>query len=339
MSKLDNLAGALRSEILPSKTTADMLRDRIMVLNEWAWENRVPWPVVSDWLGNFDGRSGLDEKVEKLHALFVLAQFLYFGSIEIRVLLRALYRDLFLIPLIQEVRAANANSRDLTVITAGLDNELNDTRFLGVGTPSESGVHLLYYFRQENDMSKDQFLDSAQIFEKVKDSTGKRTDTWRLRYPDVSRYVFVDDVCGSGETAVRYTDFLQDVQAKNKDARFFYYALFAAADGLKRVREESIFGANSGAVFELDETYKCISKRSRYLSVVPDGVDADNVRSLIEAYGRLLWPEHPLGYEDSQLLLGFHHNTPDNTIPMIWMDEANGAQVPWHPAFRRYPKV
>ena len=173
----------------------------------------------------------------------------------------------------------------------------------------------------------------------MRDAAGKRSDTWRLRYPDISRYVFVDDVCGSGETAVRYTDFLQDVQAKNKNARFFYYALFATTDGLKRMKEESIFGSNSGTVFELDETYKCLSKRSRYLSVVPDGVDADNVRMLIEAYGRLLWPEHPLGYENSQLLLGFHHNTPDNTIPIIWMDEANGAKVPWHPAFRRYPKL
>ena len=159
MSKLDKLAGVLRPEFLPSKATVDILRDRIMVLNEWAWENRVPWPVVEDWLRNFDGRGGLREEIEKLHALFVLAQFLYFGSIEIRVLLRALYRDLFLIPLIHEVRAANASSRDLAVIGDGVAKELRATRFLGVGTPSESGVHLLYYFRQENDMSKDQFLD------------------------------------------------------------------------------------------------------------------------------------------------------------------------------------
>ena len=31
---------------------------------------------------------------------------------------------------------------------------MSATGFLGVATPSESGVHLLYYFRQENNLQK-----------------------------------------------------------------------------------------------------------------------------------------------------------------------------------------
>jgi hypothetical protein len=338
MSKLAPLRDVPGVEVVPPKRTEEALRERIMVLNEWAWENRVPWPLASGWLDNFQGHSGLSLDEERLHALFILAQFLYFSDIEIRVLLKAVYRDLFFLPLIQEVRAVNRNSRDLAVVRSGIENELRVTRFLGVGTPSESGVHLLYYFRQENSMSKDQFLDSAQIFERVRNPQQTGADSWRLRYPEVKRYVFIDDVCGSGETAVRYTEFLEDVQSKNKDARFFYYALFGTTDGLKRVREKSIFGHNSGAVFELDETYKCASPRSRYLSVVPEGISADTVRKLMEAYGKRVWSRHPLGFENSQLLLGFHHNTPDNTIPIIWMDEENGSDCVWRPAFRRYPK-
>ena len=39
-------------------------------------------------------------------------------------------------------------------------------------------------------------------------------------------------------------------------------------------------------------------------------------------------PADALGFEDSQLLIGFHHNTPDNTLPIIWFDEPGG--VPWN---------
>jgi len=42
-----------------------------------------------------------------------------------------------------------------------------------------------------------------------------------------------------------------------------------------------------------------------------------------------------LGWGDCQLLLGFYHNTPDNTLPVIWYDED---EINWYPIFRRYNK-
>ena len=177
--------------------------------------------------------------------------------------------------------------------------------------------------------------NSAQVFEKAAGPAAE----WRLRYPNVERYIFVDDVCGSGETAVRYSGWLQDLRNLKKDVSLHYLALFATADGLKRVRDESIFGNSCGAIFELDGSYKTMSDASRYLRVVPSEIDPDAVRQLAMTYGSLLLPNNPLGYEDSQLLLGFHHNTPDNTLPIIWMDQDNGSPMSWRPAFRRYPKL
>ena len=55
-------------------------------------------------------------------------------------------------------------------------------------------------------------------------------------------------------------------------------------------------------------------------------------------YGKtMLGEKHALGFEDSQLLLGFHHNIPDNTLPIMWFDGPD--RVPWKPIFRRYPKL
>ena len=56
---------------------------------------------------------------------------------------------------------------------------------------------------------------------------------------------------------------------------------------------------------------------------------------MTEGYGKKLFPAHPIGYEDGQLLLGFTHNTPDNAPPIFW-DE--GRNTPWAPIFVRYDK-
>ena len=138
----------------------DALTTRLVTLDERVWEGKASGPTVANWLSNFTGQTGATAEVERLHALYLLSQFMYFGSKEIRVLLRAMYRELFLLPLAQKVRAETGNVAEFCDRMA---QEKQGTRFLGVGNPSESGVHLLYYFRQENGLSKSSFLDSAQI--------------------------------------------------------------------------------------------------------------------------------------------------------------------------------
>ncbi|WP_439568871.1 phosphoribosyltransferase-like protein [Sphingopyxis sp.] len=336
MTVLDELRSVLPGdgESTPEDTW-DILRERVTVLSSRAWEGRNEWPAIQAWLRNFDGRSGLDERVERLHALFLLSQFLYIGSIETRVLLQAIYRDLFMIPLVQEIRNQLGGSRDEALVRRKVSEALVRTRFLGVGNPSESGVHLLYYFRQENGLSKKLFLDSAAVFANqiLPDGSPRRT----LAQPTVDRYVFVDDVCGSGKTAVDYSkNILADILSLKPKAKLYYLSMFASADGLRNVRENTKFGTNCGAVFELDESYRCLTEHSRIMHAAPPHIDGASLRQMALWYGKMLLPRHPAGYDDSQLLLGFHHNTPDNTLPIVWA-EGTSAQA-WTPAFRRYPK-
>lgn len=309
------------------------LIERILVLSDYAWERRIDKPAIDRWLENFDGRSGAEVEVERLHALYLLSQLLFFGIREMRVLLRSLYRDLFLIPLIQEAREQNSGTRDINVLSNSLSDAINSTRFLGVGNPSESGVHLLYYFRQENSLSKHHFLDTAQIFTS---DGGIR----KIRYPDVTHYVFLDDVCGSGDTAERYsTDFLKELRSLSPNISLSYLCVFATAAGLKFVRENTVFGPRTHAIFELDQSYKSLSEASRYFKIRPPSIDIDIVRSVALHYGELIAPGHGGGFGDGQLLLGFSHNIPDNTLPIIWRDSTNGSPVPWTAAMRRYMKV
>ena len=323
------------TEEVTLEQTWEMLRTRITVLNERVWENRNQWPKVEAWLANFDGRAGFDAEVEKLHALFLLSQFLFIGSAETRVLLQAVYRDLFLIPLIQEVRVALGVSCNPATVEIAVKEALAKTRFLGVGNPSESGVHLLYYFRQENQLSKKLFLDSAAIFKSTLSDDGKIERT--LAHADVERYIFVDDVCGSGDTAAEYSEgIVTELLALKPDARLHYLAMFATRKGIEKVRTTK-FGTGSAAVFELDDSYSCLSASARILLDAPPHIDAATLKKVAMSYGGLLWPKCPGGWGNNQLLLGFQHNTPDNTLPIIWAE--GSSSFPWTPAFKRYVKL
>ncbi len=312
----------------------DNLCAKLVILNERVWEGRANGPVVENWLANFKGRTGAPAHIEKLHALYLATQFMYYGSKEIRVLLRAMYNELFLLPLAQQIKSS---TNSLQEFKAKLREELEATRFLGVGNPSESGVHLLYYFRQENNLSKNSFLDSAQIYSTAEGPHGR---TRSPLHPNVKRYIFLDDLCGSGETAIFYSkNLLPDLIANQPDVELHYLSLFAMSSGLERIRAETVFQNNCGAVYELDGTYKWGDSKTRYAADLDPNLAPSLLVALAYQYGCLLLPGHELGYGDSQLLLGFSHNTPDNTIPIIWCELENGSTEPWYPIFRRFPKM
>jgi hypothetical protein len=154
----------------------------------------------------------------------------------------------------------------------------------------------------------------------------------------VTRYVFIDDFCGSGEQGTEYSrDLVEEIKRLNPRLFVAYYVLFATAQGISKIRTETAFDA-ARAIYELDSSFKCFSAGSRYFRTPTPEIDPGFCEQMCRTYGaRMVVAPHELGFDDSQLLVGFHHNTPDNTLPIIWYDEPGG--VPWKPIFRRYPKL
>lgn len=312
-------------------TQRQKLFNKIQVLNETIWENRVRKPEVDSWLANFatSGTSGTDERA---HALHLLANFMYFGSHAMRELMKALFRDLYKYPIVADIRKSHDNTTDSNLIATLFQDELCHTRFVGVGNPSESGCHLLYYFRQENGLPKSAFIHTHEIFERY-----GRSGTVTVRDPQIRRYIFIDDLCGSGETGVRYSqDILMDLKDSCPNASTAYYVLFGTTVGLRYVKNEARFDTVQ-AIFELDESFKSLEPMSRYFVDCVKGIDRAFARDMCLRHGSRLEPSHPLGFDDGQMLLGFHHNIPDNTLPIIWHTGSPGA--PWKAIFRRYPKL
>lgn len=320
------------------------LKAKIKILNETLWDNRALNPSIEKWLANFSTDK------EKLHALYLLSKFMYFGAVPMRNLLKSLYRDLYRYPLIETIRKSNGDILDIDLIEGKFKEEEKNTRFLGVGNPSESGAHLLYFFRQENRLSKKLFVYTDEIL----DRSGAAP---QLRFPEVKHYVFIDDFCGSGSQATcddnNIKPCVDELKKLSVDVKVSYLMLFATSTGIINVKKSGLYDRVE-AVIELDDTYKCFDANSR---VFPQRnnfpFEKDFTKEFCYRLGRPLFRNinekegwfgldleslsdiTALGWNDCQLLLGFFHNTPDNTLPIIWYDEDD---VDWLPIFKRYNK-
>src|SRR5690242_8174684 len=122
----------------------EQLINKLKTLNETIWDGKVKTPYIDAWLDNFE-EDTVGITSERIHALYLLGQFMFFGDPQIRELLKAMFRDLFKYPLIEQIRRSDGNTLDLPHINARFAEELKRTRFLGVGNPAESGTHLLYF--------------------------------------------------------------------------------------------------------------------------------------------------------------------------------------------------
>lgn len=231
----------------------------------------------------------------------------------------------------QSLRSQYDNSIKYEELSGLVEQELLASRFIGMGRAAESGAMLLYLFRQVNNIPIERFLHSHEVFERYGSST-----QLRIRESQVKHYVFVDDLCGSGTQACQYyRDIVLPLKQLNPDALTYYFVLFSTVDGMQTVRQDTCFDIVD-SVFELDESFKAFDDNSRYFAACPDEITKQSALEVFSHYGNKLWPYHPLGFEDGQLLLGFWHNTPDNTLPPIWYNEDIGI---WTPIFERYHKL
>lgn len=145
----------------------------------------------------------------------------------------------------------------------------------------------------------------------------------------VKALVFIDDIIGFGSQAIRFAkDKLAEI-----DIEKYYITLFAFEEGLERVKTDAGFTRVISAKILSDE-YKAFSPRSHYFT---DTDVRERLKGICAKYGKRLYPKHPLGYENSQSLLVFPHNVPNNTLPIIWAGPESESEegVVWKPVWKR----
>jgi hypothetical protein len=200
----------------------------------------------------------------------------------------------------QEVR--NLFNGDLRrVVFSGLGNSLGS-----------SGSQFLYLLRQKLALREGHFP----------------LDYHRLR-DGVESIVFVDDMIGSGDQARTFCErHLQNVTATK-----YYCSLVALRRGMESLRARSGFKLVFAAKI-LDDSARAFSPESRMFG---DDTTRLRVMAMAKRYGEALYPKGPLGYDDGQSMIVFSHNTPNNTLPIIWASPRNEKTVgvPWSPLWER----
>ncbi|AEA61331.1 phosphoribosyltransferase-like protein [Burkholderia gladioli] len=313
--------------------THEELESHLREMIEQVWDSEIRWPYIRAWLENFTGAC-FDVDVERRLALFALGRFMYFSRPMVREMLRSAYRDHFEAPMLQRIRRNSQHSWDFEAIKKLYARELSTTRFIGVGNPAESGAHLLYYFRQVNYLPKGLFADLAGAFFPVTDASGNIS--YKAREPSVTRYVFFDDLVGSGTQVTKeLKPHIDLIRISNPDVELRFLSLFATTKGLVTLTAPNFFDEAVSCLFELDESFKAFDEASRYFGSGQSWFSIDDLKRMAKMYGRKIYPNWPLGYKDGQLLLGFSHNTPNNTAPIFWNE---GVRAPWNPIFLRYDK-
>lgn len=314
------------------RSVEDVLQSRIRVLSAEVWDGRVRGIDVESWLSNFDGQV-YPIDTERRHALNLLANFNFFNVATVRGLLKVMFRDLFRYRIIQETRTTMNGTCNFESLEREFQKELQATRFLGMGNPSESGAHLLYYFRQVNSLKKSLFIHQHEVLEKAVGSLHNR-----IAIPGLKRLIFIDDLMGSGTQAKEYSDKLLEhivaaAQSDGQPLEIWYLTLFARPAAMNLIRQLPFKFVDT--VHEIDDAEKAFSSDSRVYRSAPEGIDLQEAKAMITTYGRTLVPKHPLGYKDGQMLLGFEHNVPDNTLPIFWLNET---ARPWQAVFPRFDK-
>ena len=300
------------------------LMEKIQILSEFAWGRECERPVVSRWLCGFTNKTGQGEALEQLHALHLLSNFLYFDTFEVRELLKSLYRDKFRYEIVRGIRRQHGDSTDSRLIEDLYKKELAATRFLPLGNPSESSSHLLYYFRQVNNLTVSNFVHVHEALAITKASLDL-----------VKNYIFLDDFTATGNQAIEYSnEVVRQLLVQDDSIEVKYYVLLATTKALHRLRDQSRFN-DVKCVLEITEDFKAFDRNSLFYIDVPKPISSQSMRSVAEHYGKLLAPNYPMGYGDSELLLGFSHNVPNNTLPIFCFSDHMKS---WQSPFPRYPK-
>ena len=250
-------------------------------------------------------------------------------------LLRAMFQDLVRNPLTVAARGGMAKSNDFGAIHQAFMGELERTRFVAPGGPSESGTRLQYEFRQENKLPTELFPYVGDLI----DGPLKNPSTNWVS-PTVERVIFIDDFCGTGQQITKMGgDTLPHLRraADNIGVKLdiWYLTLLATSHGLNTVEQTGLF-QQVQSLSVLDATYRVFDHSSQYFRDPPDYVDKSECEEIMSYYGNRILVNAPFGYGNSQLLLGFHHNVPDNTLPVIWAETS----LPWwRPIFERSHKL
>lgn len=145
----------------------------------------------------------------------------------------------------------------------------------------------------------------------------------------IKQIVFIDDIIGSGKTVIDYFEIIKD-RLKNKKV----YIWVVCITEIAKVEVEKYANKNSLSITIRAER---IEKKAFEKGYIFDLDEAEQNELIIKNLEKKLWngqqSEYVLGKNDSQCLLSFYNDTPNNTLSSFWVCNQS-----WKPIFYRKKK-
>ena len=198
-----------------------------------------------------------------------------------------------------------------------------DILLTAFGSVGKSGTKYARLFAQENRIITDNIFDIPKLMIRLESD---------LR--DVQCIIAVDDIIGSGASAIRELRKLaQEAESKPNIKKVpWFYVNVCGFDDSTRLLEQTISQLNFPMqVFVCDpmtSADKAFSEDSTLFMTVADRIHAYDVSYRL---GLELEKDDPLGNNNCQALVVFDDSCPNNTLPILWKGKKG-----WTPLFPRH---
>ena len=200
----------------------------------------------------------------------------------------------------------------------------SDILLSSFGSPAQSGSFYARQYAQRNKI----FDQNAVHFDRIPEALKENEH--------IKAVVFVDDIIASGDSAVQQLDELNKKCGElmhKKEATVFISAICGLQVGIEQLEiatKKVPFDTEVIVSDPLKKVDQCFSDESK---VFDSHEDRNRARQIASKYGKTIQKRQPLGYKGGQLLVVFHDNCPNNTLPILWCESTG--QVKWRPLFKR----
>ena len=267
--------------------------------------------IIFKWLDNFQNE-------EEIYYALKLANFIsYYNLDEIRYSWKRIIMNRVLNYLIDDIFIYDSIEENYDYYRKYLAER---AIFVGYGKAGKSGPMMLSIFQQSHDIKGLVYMEFKEFL-----YTDKNLREFEIIF-------LLDDFIGTGNQAIESwkkkfgMKSYQDISDENKHLKFIYLTLMSYKGGKEKIESEIPIKVISH--IEVGETFEVFSDKS---VCYQKSVEREKGKSIMEGKGKLLC-NFPLGYENMELAIAFQHNTPNNSLPVIWKKEKGI----WEPLFERF---
>lgn len=263
---------------------------------------------IRNWLDQFD------DVFDQRMVFKLLKNFKLYSESEIRTKLSSIFNH---------ARKQLSASGNIRVIDNSRSKKRDEFLLSNLDrSPAKGASYFTKLFADENAIYSENVCYPEQIEKRITEKASIRS------------LILIDDFIGSGDTIIKnfqnyFSDSLIEL-IKSRNINIVIGVIAGYLPSKEKIESKlSSFDLTLSIQIAdiLSEDDKCFSLRS---AIFETPIETKRAQELCRYLGEKLEPKTPLGYSDSQALIAFPMNCPNNTLPIFWKKTSG-----WHPLFER----